>query len=160
MTEDRLKETTTSVSRLLDIEARLNAATPGPWVNNPRGVVKSQSRIIFWDDEPNSGDKTDDIQPDYEFIVRKLKAWREEAQPERKQIQCPDGKKGCLVMHFSQDLFDTPEKQTIRKLIDALLIYEDAMDSILGQMELVNDHPIEVVLKAREANAKVEELFK
>jgi hypothetical protein len=95
-----------------------------------------------------------------EFIVRKLKAWREEAQPERKQIQCPDGKKGCLVMHFSQDLFDTPEKQTIRKLIDALLIYEDAMDSILGQMELVNDHPIEVVLKAREANAKVEELFK
>jgi hypothetical protein len=120
MTEDRLKETTTSVSRLLDIEAP----------------------------------KAD------EFIVRKLKAWREEAQPERKQIQCPDGKKGCLVMHFSQDLFDTPEKQTIRKLIDALLIYEDAMDSILGQMELVNDHPIEVVLKAREANAKVEELFK
>lgn len=53
------------------IKARLSAATPGPWVNRPGGVVQSQtvSRIIFWDDEPNQGDTHERIKPDYDFIA-------------------------------------------------------------------------------------------
>jgi len=57
--------------RISAIRERLAKATPGPWVNRPRGIVQSQSvkRIIFWDDEPNQGDKTEDIQPSYELIA-------------------------------------------------------------------------------------------
>jgi predicted membrane GTPase involved in stress response len=77
--------------------------------------------------------------PEKDALVEKLKAMREES------------------VKFAE--FGSGVDQRLLKLIDALLIYEDALDSILGQMELVNDHPIEVVLIAREANAKVDKLF-
>jgi hypothetical protein len=78
-------------------------------------------------------------------LEEKLKAWREDLRTF-----------GFKSNGLTTTIVDTDRYQA---LIDALLIYEDALDSILGQMELVNDHPIEVVLIAREANAKVEELL-
>lgn len=56
---------------------------------------------------------------------KRLEELKKSAQPERRVIPCPDGKPGCCVLHYSSDLFDTPEKQNIRWLIQEL---ENAWD--------------------------------
>lgn len=56
---------------LNSVWARLDAATPGPWVHAPGGIVQSKTagRIIFWDDRPNVGDTHELIRLDYSFIA-------------------------------------------------------------------------------------------
>lgn len=72
--------------------------------------------------------------------------WEKLAQPERRKIPCPDGKKGCMVLHLSSDFFDSPEKKIIRELIDLVRKKDEALKqcrastSVIGSMERENNN--------------------